>query len=84
MRKEAKKKAKKEHCKKKHWETEKNTKRQAAYMAKKQLMGVVVPNINKMYKKKQRAKVKVEEMPKWQRSYNQYMKKNLQCIFYEG
>ena len=53
-------------------------------MAKEQLVGVVVPGVNKMHKEKWRAEAKVEEVSKWQRPYNQYLKKNLQCISYEG
>ena len=53
-------------------------------MAKEQLVGVVVPGVNKMRKKKQRVEAEVEEMPKWQGPCNQCIKKNLQCIPYEG
>ena len=53
-------------------------------MAKEQLVGVVVPGVDKMHKEKWRAEAEVEEMPKWQGPCNWCVKKNLQCIPYEG
>jgi len=53
-------------------------------VAKEQLVGVVVPGVNKMRKEKQRVEAEVEEVPKWQGPCNWYIKKNLQCIPYEG
>ena len=53
-----------EHCKKECQKAEENTKRQAAHVAKEQLVGVVMPDVDKMHKEKGRAEVEVEEMPK--------------------
>jgi len=84
LRKEAEKKAEEEHYEREHQEAEEATKKRAAPVAKEQLVGVVVPGVDKMRKEKWRAEAEVEEVPKWQGPCNWSIKKNLQCIPYEG
>src|SRR6516164_4223927 len=84
LRKEAEKRAEEEHRERERWEAEKAAKKRAAHVAREQLMGVVVPGVDKMHKEKRRVEAEVEKMPKWQGPCNRCVKKNLQCISYEG
>jgi hypothetical protein len=52
LRMKVEKKMEREHHEKEHWKAEENAKRQAAHVAKEQLMGVVVPGVDKMCKEK--------------------------------
>jgi translation initiation factor IF-2 len=84
LRKEAEKRAEEECHEKECREAEEAAKKRAAPVAKEQLVGVVVPGVDKMCKEKQRAEAEVEEVSKWQGPCNWCVKKNLQCIPYEG
>jgi hypothetical protein len=84
LRKEAEKKAEEECCERERWEAEEAAKKRAAHVAREQLVGVVVPGVDKMHKEKRRVEGEVEEVPKWQRPCNWCVKKNLQCIPYKG
>ena len=59
-------------------------KKQVVQVVKEQLVGVVVPGINRMCKEKCHAGVEAEPEPKWAGPCNRCQKKGLECVPYEG
>jgi hypothetical protein len=84
LRKEAEKRVEEEHCEREHQEAEEATKKQAAHVAREQLMDVVVPGVDKMCKEKQRAEAEMGAEQKWPGPCNRCQMKGLECVPYEG